>query len=255
MRPTRWTSGVGLRIALAALAVAALGVGIVAVGVLVVGSTTFAELMVEHGASAESAHAMFDESVTVVLVAGIAVASLAATVAAIVLGRRLVRTYLERERYQVVEASDGPSALAAIETAHPRLVVLDLMLPGIDGLAVIRAIRDERDTPVIVLSARGTANDRIVGLGLGADDYVPKPFSPAELVLRVNRVLARSERSHGRPTSKPLELGGLIVDRVRVEVRVDGRPVELTAVEFRLLTSLIEADGRVLSREQLIDAV
>jgi DNA-binding response OmpR family regulator len=168
---------------------------------------------------------------------------------------RLVRTYLERERYQVVEASDGPSALAAIETAHPRLVVLDLMLPGIDGLAVIRAIRDERDTPVIVLSARGTANDRIVGLGLGADDYVPKPFSPAELVLRVNRVLARSERSHGRPTSKPLELGGLIVDRVRVEVRVDGRPVELTAVEFRLLTSLIEADGRVLSREQLIDAV
>jgi DNA-binding response OmpR family regulator len=168
---------------------------------------------------------------------------------------RLVRTYLERERYQVVEASDGPSALAAIEATHPRLVVLDLMLPGIDGLAVIRAIRDERDTPVIVLSARGTANDRIVGLGLGADDYVPKPFSPAELVLRVNRVLARSERSHGRPTSEPLELGGLVVDRARVEVRVDGRPVELTAVEFRLLTSLIEADGRVLSREQLIDAV
>ena len=137
---------------------------------------------------------------------------------------QLVRMYLERERYQVIEAFDGRTALDAIEAHDPALVVLDLMLPEIDGLAVVRAVRDRGDTPIIILSARGTASDRITGLGLGADDYVPKPFSPAELVLRVSRVLARSGSRKRRP-APILELNGLSVDRDRHEASVDGRPV------------------------------
>ena len=129
------------------------------------------------------------------------------------------------------------------------------MIPEIDGLAVVRAIRDRSDTPIIILSARGTTGDRIEGLSLGADDYLPKPFSPAELVLRVRRVLARSGAGD-RPDAQPLLThGGLEVDRDRHTVSVDGQPVALTAVELRLLVTLLEADGRVLSRDQLLDAV
>ena len=168
---------------------------------------------------------------------------------------RLVRMYLERERYRVVEAFDGAAALAAVDAHDPALVVLDLMIPEIDGLAVVRAIRDHGDTPIIILSARGTTGDRIEGLSLGADDYLPKPFSPAELVLRVRRVLARTasgDRSNEQPL---LEHGGLVVDRERHAVTVDGRSVALTMVELRLLVALLEADGRVLNRDQLLDAV
>ena len=168
---------------------------------------------------------------------------------------RLVRMYLERERYRVVEALDGAAALAAIDAHDPALVVLDLMIPEIDGLAVVRAIRDHSDTPIIILSARGTTGDRIEGLSLGADDYLPKPFSPAELVLRVRRVLARSgagDRSDAHPL---MTHGGLEVDRARHTVTLDGRPVSVTTVELRLLVTLLEADGRVLSRDQLLDAV
>jgi DNA-binding response OmpR family regulator len=168
---------------------------------------------------------------------------------------RLVRTYLERERYRVIEAFDGAAALAAIEAHDPALVVLDLMLPEIDGLAVVRAVRDRSDTPIIILSARGTTSDRIAGLGLGADDYLPKPFSPAELVLRVGRVLARTDGSQPAGSLPLLEHRGLVIDRDRHTVTVHGRPVPVTAVEFRLLTALLEADGRVLSRDQLLDAV
>ena len=168
---------------------------------------------------------------------------------------RLVRMYLEREPYRVVEAADGPAALAAIAEHDPALVVLDLMIPEVDGLAVIRAIRDRADTPIIVLSARGTTRDRIEGLRLGADDYVAKPFSPAELVVRVRRVLARTgggTRTHLEPL---LEHGGLVVDRARHTVAVDGRPIALTPVESVLLVTLLDADGRVLSRDQLLDAI
>jgi len=168
---------------------------------------------------------------------------------------RLVRTYLERERYRVVEAFDGTAALAAIEAHDPALVVLDLMLPEVDGLAVVRAVRDRSDTPIIVLSARGTTADRIGGLGLGADDYVSKPFSPAELVLRVRRVLARAEGGRPAGPMPPLELRGLVVDRDRHLVMVDERRVTVTAIELRLLVALLEAGGRVLSRDQLMDAV
>jgi DNA-binding response OmpR family regulator len=168
---------------------------------------------------------------------------------------QLVRAYLERDGYPVVEAHDGATALTAMDTHRPALVVLDLMLPEVDGLTFMRTVRETSDTPIIVLSARGTIPDRIAGLGLGADDFVPKPFSPAELVLRVGRVLARTEDAREARPQPLLEHGGLVVDRDRHTVAVDGRPVPLTTVEFRLLVALLEADGRVLSRDQLIDAV
>jgi DNA-binding response OmpR family regulator len=144
-------------------------------------------------------------------------------------------------------------------TVAPALVVLDLMLPEIDGLAVIRAVRATDPTPILVLSARGTTADRIAGLAEGADDYLPKPFSPAELVLRVRRILERTGRAGSEvvsvPPSAPLRLGDLVVDPARHEVTVAGRPVALTAVEFRLLTAMLAAGGRALSRDQLLDAV
>jgi DNA-binding response OmpR family regulator len=173
---------------------------------------------------------------------------------------RLVRTYLERAGYRVVEATDGRAALSAIALEAPALVVLDVMLPEVDGLAVLRAVRRTAQTPVIILSARGLVDDRITGLAAGADDYLPKPFSPAELVLRVQRILERAgagSTSGGRTgtSAEPLQHGDLVVDRERYEVRIAGRVVTLTAVEFRLLVALLEADGRVLSRDQLLDAV
>ncbi len=173
---------------------------------------------------------------------------------------RLVRTYLERDGFRVVEASDGRSALAAIALEAPSLVVLDLMLPEVDGLAVIRAVRRTDRTPIVVLSARGATADRIAGLAEGADDYVTKPFSPAELVLRVRRVLERAEA--GRAPASPAAVGepvirhgDLVLDRERHEVTVGGVPAVLTAVEFRLLAVLLDAGGRVLSRDRLLDAV
>jgi len=171
---------------------------------------------------------------------------------------RLVRTYLERAGYRVVEASDGRTALSAIALEAPALVVLDVMLPEVDGLAVLRAVRRTDRTPVIILSARGLTDDRIAGLAAGADDYLPKPFSPAELVLRVQRILERSDggtTGSAAPIKGALQWADLVVDRDRHEVSVGGRPVMLTSVEFRLLLALLEADGRVLSRDQLLDAV
>src|SRR3954466_14030141 len=133
----------------------------------------------------------------------------------------LVRTSLERERYPVVTAADGRAALDAIERLAPRLVVLDLMIPEIDGLAVIRRTRELGDVPILVLSARGSVGDRILGLSEGADDYLPKPFSPAELVVRVRTILRRTER---RPAATApgvvLAIGDLELDPSRHEVHV-----------------------------------
>jgi DNA-binding response OmpR family regulator len=169
---------------------------------------------------------------------------------------RLVRTYLEREGFRVVEASDGKSALAAIALEAPALVVLDLMLPEVDGLAVTRAVRRTDRTPIVMLSARGTTADRIAGLTEGADDYLPKPFSPAELVVRIKRILDRTSPSAiASPVTPILQVGDLTLDRDRYETVVAGRTIELTPLEFRLLAALVEADGRVLNREQLLDAV
>jgi DNA-binding response OmpR family regulator len=172
---------------------------------------------------------------------------------------RLVRTYLERDGFAVVTAADGPAALDAIERHRPALVVLDLMLPELDGRAVIRAVRRDDEagaTPIIVLSARGSTLDRIAGLEDGADDYLPKPFSPAELVLRVKSILRRTSSLVPDAAARaPLTLADLVVDLDRYEVARDGQPIPLTRVEFRLLVALIEASGRVLTRDQLLDAV
>jgi DNA-binding response OmpR family regulator len=185
---------------------------------------------------------------------------------------RLVRTYLERDGFNVVTAADGPAALEAIERHRPALVVLDLMLPELDGRAVIRAIRRDDEasaTPILIISARGSTLDRITGLEDGADDYLPKPFSPAELVLRVKSILRRTGSTTApKPPPRPVEPtptiptsprtishADLVMDLDRYEVRRDGTTIELTRVEFRLLQTLLEADGRVLTRDQLLDAV
>ena len=172
---------------------------------------------------------------------------------------RLVRTYLERDGFSVVTAADGPAALDAIERHRPALVVLDLMLPELDGRAVIRAVRRDDEaaaTPILIISARGSTVDRIAGFEDGADDYLPKPFSPAELVLRVKSILRRTAAATPDAAIRaPLALADLLVDLDRHEVTRDGTPIPLTRVEFRLLATLIEAGGRVLSRDQLLDAV
>jgi DNA-binding response OmpR family regulator len=169
----------------------------------------------------------------------------------------LVKTYLERERYPVITAADGPAALRAIERQEPRLVVLDLMLPGLDGLAVIRRARAIGETPILVLSARGSTGDRILGLSEGADDYLPKPFSPAELVVRVRTILRRTERPLADAVARDelLVCGDLIVDPGRHEARLHGRPIQLSALELRLLATLLDADGRALTRDQLLDGI
>jgi DNA-binding response OmpR family regulator len=165
----------------------------------------------------------------------------------------LVRTYLERERYRVVTASTGRAALAAI-AEHPRLVVLDLMIPEVDGMEVIRRARLHGDVPILVLSARGAVGDRIQALTEGADDYLPKPFSPAELVVRVATILRRTERTAIEPGTV-FVMGDLSLDTGRHQVTVGGRPVALSTLELRLLGALLEADGRVLTRDRLLDAV
>ncbi len=167
----------------------------------------------------------------------------------------LVRTYLERERYPVVTASDGRAALRAIEEHAPRLVVLDLMLPEVDGMSVIRRARADGDVPILVLSARGAVGDRVLGLSEGADDYLPKPFSPAELVARVRTILRRTERGPEKAPPDTLILGDLELDQARHRVTVGGREVALSALELRLLGVLLAADGRVLSRDRLLDAL
>jgi DNA-binding response OmpR family regulator len=167
----------------------------------------------------------------------------------------LVRMYLEREKFKVITAGDGREALRAIEETMPRLVVLDLMLPGIDGLAVIRRARQLGDTPILVLSARGTTGDRVLGLTEGADDYLPKPFSPAELVVRVRAILRRTDRPEPAVPDEVLALGDLHVDRARHRVEIAGREISVSALELRLLWTLLDADGRALSRDQLLDAI
>lgn len=168
--------------------------------------------------------------------------------------REVVVSYLRAGGHQVAEAADGEQALTFF-AAHPvDLVVLDLMLPGIDGLEVCRRLRSTSDVAVIMLTALGTQADRITGLERGADDYLTKPFSPRELVLRVDSVLRRA--GERRPTDvDPLVDGSLVVDSARHEVILDGRPVVLTAREFDLLRFLVAHPGTAHSREQLLQEV
>jgi two-component system, OmpR family, response regulator len=168
----------------------------------------------------------------------------------------LVRLYLEREGFMVEWRSDGRSGLAAVEATRPRLVVLDLMLPALDGFEVLKALRGGGGRlPVIVVTAREEEADRVLGLELGADDYVTKPFSPRELVARVKAVLRRSETEPAEGPEPPMHLGDLTVDAARHEVTFEGRPVQLTAREFELLAYLVRNRGLVLSRDQILERV
>ena len=167
--------------------------------------------------------------------------------------RDVVVRYLQRDGYDTLEAGDGDTARAIIESGEPDLVVLDLMLPGTDGLTLCRWIRDGSELPVIMLTARGEAADRIVGLELGADDYVTKPFSPRELAIRVRNVLKRAESPP--PAPETLEFDGLTIDGRTREVHVDGEPVRLTGKEFDLLYFLASHPREVFSRKQLMDRV
>lgn len=168
----------------------------------------------------------------------------------------LVKAYLERERFRVITAGDGRAAIRAIDEDAPRLVVLDLMLPEVDGMAVIRRTRAMGDTPILVLSARGSTGDRILGLTEGADDYLPKPFSPAELVARVRTILRRTDRDQvDLEANVRYEMADLDVDVARGLVLVAGREVTLSVLELRLLVALLAADGRILTRDQLLDGI
>ena len=166
----------------------------------------------------------------------------------------LVRGYLERDGMQVFEALDGPSGLEAIREHAPDVIVLDVMLPGIDGLEVLRQARRFSDAYVIMLTARADEVDRIVGLSVGADDYLTKPFSPRELVARV-RALLRRPRGERMGDDDAWRAGDLEVDARRHVVTVAGLPVTLTAIEFDLVASLIRERGVVFSRQQLLDRV
>ena len=166
--------------------------------------------------------------------------------------REVLQRYLEKEGFRVRSVEDGPSAIEAFAETGPDLVLLDLMLPGLDGLEVFRQIRAGAATPVIMLTARGHETDRIVGLELGADDYVAKPFSPREVVARVRAVLRRA----APPAPEGVQrFGGLEIDVARREVCRDGEPVHLTRKEFDLLWYLASRPAQTLTRSQLLEAV
>jgi len=165
----------------------------------------------------------------------------------------LCRDYLEAAGYAVIEAGDGSRALELIAEHRPDLVVLDLGLPLVTGLDVTRRVRRESAVPIVMLTARGEESDKLIGLELGADDYLTKPFSPKELVARIGAVLRRTEGSH--QNAELLRAHGVEVDLARMSVTVEGERVELTPTEFRLLATLIGQPGRVFTRAQLLNAV
>lgn len=167
---------------------------------------------------------------------------------------RLVQTYLEREGYRVRVAYDGHAAMRAIQAEPPDLIILDVMLPGLDGMDITRRVAASSGIPIILLTARTGEQDKLDGLYAGADDYVVKPFSPRELVARVKTVLRRVQEGQSRAAlPPPLELGGIRLDPVSHEVTVDGRPVSCTPAEFRLLRVLLGSPGRAFTRAQLLD--
>jgi two-component system alkaline phosphatase synthesis response regulator PhoP len=162
----------------------------------------------------------------------------------------LVKLYLNRDGYRVFTAYDGVEALRLARESHPDLIVLDLMLPGINGLQVCRTLRSESDVPIIMLTAKTTDQDKLTGLDLGADDYVTKPFSPKELAARVRAVLRRLPGERG---PEQIKHGALTVDFLKHEASLAGRPLNLTTVEFKLLGILVKEPGRVFSRAKLIE--
>jgi two-component system response regulator ResD len=167
----------------------------------------------------------------------------------------VVERYLRLEGYEVKVAQDGAQALEISGEWHPDLVVLDLMLPEIDGLEVCRRLRQNRSVPIIMLTAKGEETDRIVGLELGADDYIVKPFSPREVVARVKSVLRRTTDGAAQKTDSPLRYGDLVVDPVAREVTLRGRRINLTGKEFDLLYFFASHPNKVFNREQLMNQV
>ena len=163
---------------------------------------------------------------------------------------QLVKLYLDRDGYRVLTAYDGIEALRLAREGHPDLIVLDLMLPGIDGLEICRTLRNESDVPIIMLTARVTDQDKLAGLDLGADDYVTKPFSPRELAARVRTVLRRLPGERG---PSEIEYGDLTINFLKHEASLSGRVLNLTEVEFKLLGMFVREPGRVFSRAQLIE--
>ena len=168
----------------------------------------------------------------------------------------LAKMYLEQDGYQIMSATDGVTALSKILDDKPNLVVLDLMLPGMDGLEVCRRVRTESDVPIIMLTARSDDIDKIVGLELGADDYLTKPFNPRELVARVKAILRRTDRKGSRDDAPSIiSVGNLTIDAQRRSVEVGEKTVDLRMKEFDLLQTLAENLGMVFSREKLLDVV
>jgi DNA-binding response OmpR family regulator len=165
----------------------------------------------------------------------------------------LARDYLEHAGFAVLTAADGPSALTMIRRNRPDLVVLDLGLPGLDGLDVTRELRRDSNLPIIMLTARDDELDKLLGLELGADDYLTKPFSPRELVARVRAVLRRADRPP--ETAETIHAGDVVLDLPRMRAEVAGREVELTPTEFQLLATLAGRAGRIFTRAQLLDAL
>ncbi|GGY39704.1 response regulator transcription factor [Streptomyces tanashiensis] len=169
---------------------------------------------------------------------------------------RLIRIYLEREGNSVQVVADGRSALERVRSVRPDLVVLDVMLPFVDGLDVCRILRSEgSDVPILLLTARSTEEDMLLGLDLGADDYLTKPYSPRELTARVRALLRRSRATGAAARDVLLRVGAVELDTARFEVRVAGRPVALTSKEFSLLEVLAREPGRVFTRAQIIERV
>jgi DNA-binding response OmpR family regulator len=170
---------------------------------------------------------------------------------------QIARDYLEHAGFSVLTAGDGKSALAAARSAKPDMVILDLGLPEIDGLDVARALRKDSDVPIIMLTARGEETDKLVGLELGADDYITKPFSPKELVARVRTLLRRIDAARANASAEIIRAADLTLDvpRMRVTVGDETREVDLTATEFQLLATLAREPGRIFTRAQLLDAV
>jgi len=168
--------------------------------------------------------------------------------------RSMLRQYLTREGFDVAEAINGNEALDTVDRAHPDLVLLDVGLPDIDGFEVLRTLRSNSDIPVIMLTARDEEIDRVVGLSVGADDYVVKPFSPRELVARIHAVLRRGSTT-ARATDETLRFAGFTIDESSREVRSNGELVDLSALEFDLLLALAQRPNRVFTRQQLLERV
>ncbi|HYM00565.1 MAG TPA: response regulator transcription factor [Blastocatellia bacterium] len=167
----------------------------------------------------------------------------------------LLKKYLEREGFEVAFAHDGEEGVQSALSGNHTLVVLDVMLPGTNGFEALRRIRSDSNTPVLMLTARGDDVDRIVGLEMGADDYLPKPFNPRELVARMRAVLRRFRADSDKGSVEKLHIGDIELDKTTRIVRQSGEPITLTAVEFDLLESLMRAAGRIVAREDLVRTV